>query len=325
MAQIPDQTKQRHADRVQTVVQSGVAAATSMVAASWARSVRLHGLNPEGQRESQLYSAPELSVRREQMERLLHVSSPTLERLFSMISLAGCGVFLSDADGVVLEHRTNSGDEAGFSRSGLTSGADWSERYQGTNGIGTCIAEGRAVSIHRDQHFISSNIAMTCIGAPIFDSTGDLSAVLDVSSCREDLDGPLATLIAQAVNDAAGQIEADHFCDVYSGLRILRGEGDRKRSPVLLAVNGDDLVVGATRAARRQYGLPNRDSFTPKPTSDLLGDASARGEGLDGAERRELARAIARADGNMTEAAKSLGVSRATLYRRANKLGLLTQ
>ena len=44
----------------------------------------------------------------------------------------------------------------------------------------------------------------------------------------------------QAVSDAAGQIEADHFCDFHSGLRILRGAGDRTRSPVLLAVDADE-------------------------------------------------------------------------------------
>lgn len=325
MTSIPSENKTSHAVRVQSVVESGGAAATSMVAASWARSVRLHGLEPDAKSEKVRYSATELRERRQQVERLLHVSSPTLERLFGMISLAGCGLFLSDSDGVILEHRTNVSDESSFDRSGLISGADWSESHQGTNGIGTCIAEGRAVSIARDQHFIASNTSMICIGAPIFNSEGGLSAVLDISSCRDDVDGALAALISQAVNDAAGQIEADNFCDVFAGQRILRGEGDRKRSPVLLAVNGDDLVIGATRAARKHYGLPIRERFKPKPTSDFLGDADMRGEGLEGAERRELKRAIARADGNMSEAARSLGVSRATLYRRAHKLGLVIQ
>ncbi|MGB2178212.1 MAG: helix-turn-helix domain-containing protein, partial [Hyphomonas sp.] len=36
----------------------------------------------------------------------------------------------------------------------------------------------------------------------------------------------------------------------------------------------------------------------------------------------ELRRAIARANGNMAAAARALGISRATLYRRMDQLGL---
>ena len=104
-------------------------------------------------------------------------------------------------------------------------------------------------------------------------------------------------------------------------MRILKGNSDNRRTPVLLAVNSDDLVIGATRAARKLYGLPTREAFTPKPTADLLGEQEVRGIGLDNAERREINRAIARAKGNMSEAARLLGVSRATFYRRAKKLG----
>ena len=45
---------------------------------------------------------------------------------------------------------------------------------------------------------------------------------------------------------------------------------------------------------------------------------------LAAAERAELKRAILRANGNMSEAARSLGVGRATLYRRLNRLGMDT-
>ena len=83
-----------------------------------------------------------------------------------------------------------------------------------------------------------------------------------------------------------------------------------------------DLVVGATRSARRRYGLPLDADFNPTPAADLLGDTESRGVGFESAERRELKRALARAGGNMSAAARALGVSRATLYRRASKAGL---
>jgi transcriptional regulator of acetoin/glycerol metabolism len=61
--------------------------------------------------------------------------------------------------------------------------------------------------------------------------------------------------------------------------------------------------------------------LTPIPASDLFG----RGDGPSGfekAERAAVVRALVRADDNVSDAARSLGVSRATLYRRMKRLGL---
>lgn len=323
MSRSSEDNNKPHVEKVFQAIGSGAAAATSMVAASWARSVNLHGLAPDVRYSPVRHDDRDLRGRRDALARLLHVSPNSLDRLFGTVSLAGCGIFLCDSDGVILHRMSAPGDEEDFSKAGLAIGNDWSEQHQGTNGIGTCIVEGRPVTIHFDQHFQASNTIMSCMGAPIFGAEGELSAVLDISSCRQDLNAPLVQLISSAVCDTAGQIEADHFCEKYGGTRILRGEGDRKRAPVLLAVDSDDLVIGATRAARKRYGLPLKAQLPPKPASDVLGDAETRGIGLESAERREMSRAIARTSGNMSEAARQLGVSRATFYRRARKLGLL--
>nr|WP_246048348.1 helix-turn-helix domain-containing protein [Hankyongella ginsenosidimutans] len=48
----------------------------------------------------------------------------------------------------------------------------------------------------------------------------------------------------------------------------------------------------------------------------------ARGHSFLESERAVLRRALAQADGNATLAAKSLGIGRATLYRRMEKAGI---
>ncbi|MCA1953463.1 MAG: sigma-54-dependent Fis family transcriptional regulator, partial [Hyphomicrobiales bacterium] len=45
-------------------------------------------------------------------------------------------------------------------------------------------------------------------------------------------------------------------------------------------------------------------------------------DGLASAERASLQRALARARGNATAAARNLGISRATLYRKLREFGL---
>lgn len=313
-----------HADHVRSVAASRTAAARSAIAASWVRSLTTHGLAPEAAPRDVRVGEDFLVRRREALGRMLSISNPVMDRLHASLRLTGCSILLCDTGGIVLDQRTPEADEGLFRSAGLWKGADWSEAVQGTNGIGTCIAEERVITVFRDQHFHASNTVMACMGAPVFDELGELAAVLDISSCRSDLTAPFAALIAQTVAEAARQIEADHFQSVFADHRIVRGTGDGQRGAVLFAVDSDDLVVGATRAARQTYGLGEGPLAAHRPAGDIFGDSEQRGVGLDSAERRELKRAIARADGNIAAAARALGISRATLYRRMERLGLAT-
>ena len=82
----------------------------------------------------------------------------------------------------------------------------------------------------------------------------------------------------------------------------------------------DPGFLRALRAARRALGLPREGEIRPRPASDLLHrDEGMRG--FDKGERAAIARALARADGNASAAARALGIGRATLYRRMAKLG----
>lgn len=311
-----------HAERVRLLAESNHAAATSPLAASWSRSMRHFGLEPENKAPAARLSLVEIQQRRDALGELLSVSQPVMDRLFSTLGTTGCSILMTDADGVVLDHRTTDADDTLFSQAGLADGAIWSEAMEGTNGIGTAIAEQRSVVIFRDEHFHDRNTEMSCMGAPVFDERGRLAAVLDVSSCRNDLTRPFARLISQSVIDAARQIESDHFQLAFSSSRIIRHPQDGQRGAMLFAVDRDDLVIGATRMARQAYGLNDESFRTPRPAGDLIGDTQERGIGLESAERRELRRALARSDGNMSAAARALGISRATLYRRMERLGL---
>ncbi|TIV48682.1 MAG: sigma-54-dependent Fis family transcriptional regulator, partial [Mesorhizobium sp.] len=56
--------------------------------------------------------------------------------------------------------------------------------------------------------------------------------------------------------------------------------------------------------------------------ADVLGDAPGAREDLDDAERGVLQRALARAGGNVSAAAQSLGISRATLHRKLARFAI---
>jgi transcriptional regulator of acetoin/glycerol metabolism len=311
-------TARYHADRVQQAIASG-GSARSAVVASWHRSSALHHLDPADRAPPRRLSEREFREARERVEPLLRAAEEGLDRLRRAVGGLGCCVMLADRDGVPLERRGSPADDPDFRGWGLWTGAVWSEAAEGTNGIGTCLAEGRPVSIHRDQHFFTRNTALSCTSAPIHDHEARLAAVLDVSSCRADLTEALLGLIAHAVQDAARRIEGEAFRLAFPDARVLVAPGTEKSGGGLIAVDRDDLVVGATRAARQALGLTAETLARPRPVSDLLGVPDGD---LDSAERGVLQRALARADGNASAAAQALGISRATLYRKLNRLGL---
>ncbi|RJL06233.1 sigma-54-dependent Fis family transcriptional regulator [Paracoccus siganidrum] len=280
-----------------------------------------HGLDPADRRRPERVGRAELAQRREAMAHFLRVAGPQLDQLYSLVALPGCNVLLTDADGVVLDQRVGDGDAAQFRDWGLWQGADWSEAAQGTNGIGTCLAEGRQVTIHRDEHFHTRNTGLSCMDAPIWGPDGRLLAALDVSSARADQTGRYNRLISAQVGQTARAIEAMFFRASFPEARIVVAMDDHPEATMLLAVDRDDIAIGATRAARRALGLEREGAIRPRPAADLLGRDDDLA-GFERAERAAVSRALARAGGNVSAAARALGVGRATLYRRMGRLGL---
>ncbi|MCU0828526.1 MAG: GAF domain-containing protein [Tabrizicola sp.] len=288
-----------HVARVMDTLSSGSEAARSRLAASWQRSWLKHGLDPSSPPTERGPDLDRLRDQRQALDQVLAVAAPKLDDLYAMIGHCGCGILLTDAQGLVLDARAGAADAEVFRSWGLAPGVDWSEAAQGTNGIGTCLAERRALTIHRDQHYLAENIGMSCIDAPVFGPDGGLIAALDVSSARADQTEGFNRLIEGMVARVAQAIEADLFRQTFPKA----------------------LVIGATREARRRHGLEPAGQIRPRPVVDLLGREDGPA-GLEGAERAAVIRALTRAGGNVSEAARALGLGRATLYRRMKRLGI---
>ncbi|MEM9139931.1 MAG: helix-turn-helix domain-containing protein, partial [Pseudomonadota bacterium] len=105
----------------------------------------------------------------------------------------------------------------------------------------------------------------------------------------------------------------------HPAARILVADVQKPVGSALLAVDRDDIVIGATRAARIAFDLGVDAPIEAVPAADILGDAK---DGLRDAQRTVVVQALTRAEGNASSAAKHLGISRATLYRRMNRLGI---
>ncbi|MCA1427005.1 MULTISPECIES: GAF domain-containing protein [unclassified Bradyrhizobium] len=309
-----------HAARVEAAIASGQAARSALVA-SWRRSSRLHHLDPGGHAAPMRLTEAELQQARERIAPLLAAAQGAMDRLYQAVGAAGCCVLLADREGVPVDRRGTVADDATFQSWGLWTGALWSEEHEGTNGIGTCLVELRPLTIDRDQHFFARNTLLSCTAVPIYDHEAALAGVLDVSSCRADRTDAFASLIALAAGEAARRIEADLFRKVFAHARIVLTQAADGSCGGLVAVDADDLVIGATRSARLALGIAPGGALRPVPAADLLGGDAAR-DHLAGGQRAVLQRALLRAGGNVSAAAKALGVSRATLHRKLKRFEL---
>jgi transcriptional regulator of acetoin/glycerol metabolism len=314
-----------HIDRIFAVAGDSSASARSAVAASWIRSLQRYGLDPAQAKPPRTLTDQKLRDARDRVGPMLHVAQASLDTLFQAVGSTGCCVLFTDQDGVPVDRRGAVADDTTFHRWGLWPGAVWSEDSEGTNGIGTCIAEERALTIHRDQHFFARNTGLSCSVAPIYDHRGRIAAALDVSSCRADLTEGFVGLIAIAVADAARRIEALNFRHQFATARILLTPDLGRHTAGLLALDRDDMIIGATRTARLAYGITDARLASPLPADSILASTNDRGPDLERAERGALQRALASQGGNVSAAAKALGISRATFHRKMNRLGMHTQ
>lgn len=306
----------QHVSRIEAAIRSGQAA-RSALAASWARSATLYQLDPGARTIANRLSQAELAQAQDRSGALLHTAAPHLDRLFQAVGGLGACIVLADRDGIAVDRRGKGGDDEDFEAAGLWTGTAWSEAQVGTNGIGTCLVEARPVTIHRDQHFLARNIGLSCSSAPVHGAEGELLAVIDVSTARADLPEAVSGLIAATVTEAARRVESDLFGQSFPRARLMLVPGTDRAAGALLAVDPQDLVIGATRAARLQLNLTGDLHRAPRPLGDVLGEGAA--DGFEDAERAVVARALARTGGNISAAARALGLSRATLHRKLDR------
>lgn len=315
----------QHADRVYSLANEKSGAASSPIAASWRRCLTKHGLAPDAARPPVQQTEAEFRETLARSGDVLEEATSELDWLFGMVGKAGCCLVFTDSEGIVLDRRGVQSEDKEFRDVGLWMGALWSEASVGTNGIGTALAEGRMITVFRDQHFLSANIGLSCASAPVRDHKGRIVAAIDISTARRDATEMIMPVLSQAVRDSATRIEVNLFRRAYRDARIVLVPSTSHSGSALLAVDRDDMVLGATRAARLALKLDDHMIDSGMPAADLLNEQlDIEGRDLLEAERAALRRALSRNNNNVSLTAQMLGISRATLHRKINRLGLHT-
>jgi transcriptional regulator of acetoin/glycerol metabolism/AraC-like DNA-binding protein len=238
-------------DRVYSVVYDNGARPEDEVPASRQRSAANYKIDQASDNPPRVLTATELKDYRERVENLIAIARDELDSLYRIVWRARYVVLLSNERGVTIDHRGEQTEAARFSYWGTWIGGIWSEETEGTNGIGTCIAEGRPVTVHRTQHFRLRHVNLSCSVAPIFGIRGELIGTLDISSIDPDLSEQSRGLAESLVIETARAIQERYFREQFRGHWIVAvAERDATDGAILLAVDKDHQIVGADRNAR---------------------------------------------------------------------------
>lgn len=213
-------------------------------------------VDPGSRRAPEVLSAGELRHSREPIEGLVRAAQSELDHLYGIVRPTGYVVLLCDANGLAVEYRGNDARLAQFCYGGKWLGGVWSEDAEGTNGIGTAIAEQRPITVHQDQHVRVRHDSLFCSGAPVYGVNARLLAVLAVSSFDAGLSAQSHGLTLPLVVASARALEERLFREAFarSWIVAVTPSGEKDPAP-LLAVDRDYRIVGADRRARAEFGL----------------------------------------------------------------------
>jgi transcriptional regulator of acetoin/glycerol metabolism len=284
----------RHAQHVLTFAQGKTQlhgpGSDPSIARSWLRCLEDYHLDPALGAAPTVLEHGRLLESRERLQQVLSIAGGEMNSLHQQLSGAGHAVLLTDARGVILNCITAPTEHTVFERAGLWLGADWSEACEGTNGIGTCLVERQSLTIHQEEHFRGRHTGLTCSASPVFDPHGDLLAVLDVSSARQDVSRQSQFHTMALVSLSAKMIERGYFLQRFADQWLLRfhlhAESVGLFSEGLMAFDGQGRVSAINQSALNLLGY-GRENLLGQPVDavfdcsldELLGRASSHPNG----------------------------------------------
>ena len=289
--------------------------------------------------------------------QLVTAARPVLQQLGRAIASTRYFAILTNQDGVVVD--AHGPIDRSDPRASLITriGVDLSERSVGTTAIGAALAELQPVWLHRGEHFYQETSCYSCAGAPLFGPDGACVGMLDLTGIDAAERPELKHLVTQSARSIENALTLTRPHSLV--LRVnwpgrLLGDDDDG----IVCLDGDGWVTGSNAAARQMvtglaecaqgpvhcselFAQPWEPLFDlagcaeqaplelplwsglrlqarPQLAGDSHGAASPRVP-LREVEIAMIRKAVSDARGNVMEAARSLGISRATVYRKLSQ------
>jgi len=286
---------------------------------------------------------------------LVQAARPVLAELVRAMGNIGYFAILTNAEGIVVDVHGPVDRSDRRADVIARVGVDLSERAVGTSAISAALTELQPVWLHRGEHFFDDTGAYSCAGAPVFGPDGLCAGMLDLTGV-EVLERPaLKHLVRRAARSIENGwlLAAPHALTLRLNWP---GNQPGDDSDGLLTLDTDGHIAGANPTARQMlaldkgharahasdvFAMPWESLFdvaqreqgccevplwsglrlqtqahrtgTPRATAST---PRSSGKALRDVETELIRQAVLKARGNVAEAARSLGISRATVYRK---------
>jgi len=322
---------------------------------SWRRCLAM-GLEPTSQVAFEPVSEPARRRALESSLPLREAAAPVIRSMSRAMLHSHYFAILTDAQGIVIEVNGPVDRQHAAAAAIARVGVDLSERAVGTTAIGAVLAETQPLWLHRGEHFFNDNSIFSCAGAPIWGPDGQCVGMLDLTGVNVPEQPALKHLVSQATRhiENALVLARPHRLLLRMNWpgRVLGDDSDG-----LIALDNDGHITGLNRPAADMLGLTaavsagHASTHLALPLSSLF-DAARHHSGpletplwsglrlqvlaqdircspdtahsrhsvpLKDVETALIRKALEDARGNAMEAARALGISRATVYRKLGR------
>ncbi len=254
-AMTSDKAFDSHIREIITAAEGGPVDRDTEVVESWLRCLNNHNLDPEHKGEARIVTESQLLQHRQEAEDLLAIARYGMEDLYRRVNSMGYVLLLTDAKGVTVDFIGDEKVDRELKRAGLYLGSEWSEKNAGTCGVGACLASGEALTIHQTDHFDMAHTPLSCTAAPIYDLTGAIKGVLDVSLLMSPTEKYSQALTLEVVKSCVRRIELANLMSNRNADWIVRFSSSSEFLGVdphcAISVAPDGTISGMTHGAQQ--------------------------------------------------------------------------
>lgn len=221
-------------------------AVSERIADSWRRCLRA-GLDPLAKPEECVISFQELSHRREALDRVMKLVRPELELLSAQIAGSNFLIAFADNEGVILDQILDEDFRNSACGQSIVPGSVWREDIRGTNALGLTLHTGRSSMVTGAEHFFSGHGGVSCLSAPILDSTGNLIGLIDASSEVAARQFHTQALVNLAATNVGNRLFVDDHRDEFIVQLHPRREYLSTQSVGMIALDENGKITGVNR------------------------------------------------------------------------------
>jgi PAS domain S-box-containing protein len=177
---------------------------------------KAYGIKRNQKTSNKVLNDKELNDLIKENQELVYVANPFIEQLYDFVKKSHFIVILNDVNGCILNIIGNNDMLKKAFNSALVPGAYMGEEYIGTNGMGTCIYEGRPLQVSGDEHYIKKFHQWTCSGAPIRNPNDEIIGCIDLTGDKALVNSHTLGMVAAAANAIESMMKIRQYTESLS-------------------------------------------------------------------------------------------------------------